>query len=262
MEDESTGTSNGFWTLNGVVEPNGAILTVTAAQLSGLSFTAGSNTTSVTDTLQVAAADSAGVGSFASFTVTAAPHASTQAPTVTASNETVLPESNLAASSMFNGTAFGNNTITGYEVEDITSNSGNWIFNGVSEPANQVIDVTAAQLSQLSFQTGFGTDTLMVRANDGTQWGNYTTFTISPKANAAPPAGTTTVLDLEKPATGVYEYYDIGKNGILQAGPLDQISTSLSVVGIGGFDGSDTADLLTRNTATGAFTVSTSATTT
>ena len=74
VEDESTGASNGFWTLNGVVEPNGSIFTVTAAQLSGLSFTAGSNTSgTVTDTLQVAASDAAGFGSFASFTVTAAP---------------------------------------------------------------------------------------------------------------------------------------------------------------------------------------------
>jgi len=250
--DESTGASNGFWTLNGVVEPDGSVFTVTTAQLSGLSFTAGTNTSgTVTDTLEVAASDVAGFGAFTSFTVTAAAHAPTTAPTVTASSETVLPESNLAASSLFSGTAFGNNSIVGYEVEDTTSNSGSWIF----EPVNQVIDVTTAQLSELSFQTGFGTDTLKVRANDGTQWGNYTTFTISPKANAAPPAGTSTVLDMEQTATGVYEYYDIGRSSILQAGPLDQISTSLSVVGIGGFDGSDTADLLTRNTSTGAFTL-------
>ena len=257
VEDVSTGASQGFWTLNGVVEPNGSVFTVTAAQLSGLSFTAGSNTSGpVTDTLEVAASDAAGFGSFASFTVTAAAHAPTTPPTVTASNETVLPESNLAASSLFSGTAFGNRlNRRAMKFEDTTSNSGSWIFNGVTEPANQVIDVTTAQLSELSFQAGFGTDTLMVRANDGTQWGNYATFTISPKANAAPPAGTTTVLDLEKTSTGVYEYYDIGKNGILQAGPLDQIGTSLSVVGIGGFNGSDTADLLTRNTATGAFTL-------
>ena len=77
----------------------------------------------------------------------------------------------------------------------------------------------------------------MVRANDGNQWGNYTTFTISPKANAAPPAGTSTVLDLEQTATGVYDYFDIGESSIMHAGPLTQISTSLSVVGIGGFDG-------------------------
>ncbi len=256
VEDVSTGASQGFWTLNGAVQANGALFTVTAAQLSGLSFTAGSNTSGpVTDNLEVAASDAAGFGSFASFSVVAAAHAPTTQPTVSASNEVVLPESNLAAPNMFNGTAFGGSTIAGYEVEDTTSNSGNWIFNGVTEPANQIIDVPVGQLSQLSFQTGFGTDTLMVRANDGTQWGSYTTFTVSPKSNAAPPTGTTTVLDLEKTATGVYEYYDIGKNGILQAGPLDQISTSLSVVGIGGFNGSDTADLLTRNTTNGAFTV-------
>src|SRR6185437_10134624 len=251
VEDTSTGASQGFWTLNGVVKSNGAPFTVTTGQLSELNFTGGSSTTGpVTDTLEVAASDAAGFGNFVTFNVVAGKNVTEPLPVVTAANETQLPETNLAASGMFSATAAIGLSITSYEVEDTTSNSGSWIFNGVAEPANQVIDVTAAQLSQLSFQTGFGTDTLMVRANDGTQWGDYTTFTISPKANAAPPAGTTTVLDLEKPATGVYEYYDIGKNGILQAGPLDQISTSLSVVGIGGFNGSDTADLLTRNTAT------------
>ena len=48
------------------------------------------------------------------------------------------------------------------------------MFNGVVEPTNQVIDVTVAQLAQLSFDTGYGSDTLMVRANDGTQWGSFT----------------------------------------------------------------------------------------
>ena len=257
VEDTSSGTSNGFWTLNGVVEPNGTAFIVTAAQLSGLSFTAGSSASSdITDALEVAATDAAGLGSFAAFSVIGVQHVGSESvPVVNASNKTVLPESSLAATSVFSGTAASGFSIASYEVEDTTSNSGSWIFNGVTEPANQVIDVPVNQLSELSFQTGFGTDTLMVRANDGTEWGNFTTFTISPQANAAPPAGTTTVLDLEQPTTGVYEYYNIGKSGILQAGPLDQISTSLKVVGIGGFDGSDTADLLTHNTATGAFTV-------
>ena len=71
VEDTTTGSSQGFWTLNGVVQANGTPFTVTAAQLSGLSFTAGSNTSLVTDTLEVAAADAAGLGSFATFTVNA-----------------------------------------------------------------------------------------------------------------------------------------------------------------------------------------------
>ena len=51
---------------------------------------------------------------------------------------------------MFSATAAAGLSITGYEVEDRPSNSGSWIFNGITEPANQVIDVTAAQLSELS----------------------------------------------------------------------------------------------------------------
>ena len=42
--------------------PNGQITTLTAAQLSQLSFVAGSASTPVTDTLEVAASDSAGFG--------------------------------------------------------------------------------------------------------------------------------------------------------------------------------------------------------
>ena len=41
------------------------------------------------------------------------------------------------------------------------------MVNGTVEPANQVIDVPAAQLAQTSFQSGSGPDVLGVRAFDG-----------------------------------------------------------------------------------------------
>ena len=107
MEDETVGGNDGFWVLNGAVLPNGQITTLTAAQLSQLSFVAGSASTPLTDTLEVAASDSAGFGAFTSFTVTSAAHASTTAPTVTAANEQKAPDLTLAASSLFSGTAFG-----------------------------------------------------------------------------------------------------------------------------------------------------------
>ena len=116
VEDETVGGNDGFWVLNGAVLPNGQITTLTAAQLSQLSFVAGSASTPLTDTLEVAASDSAGFGPFTSFTVTSAAHASTSAPTVTAANEQKAPGLSLAASSLFSGTAFGNNTIASYEV--------------------------------------------------------------------------------------------------------------------------------------------------
>jgi hypothetical protein len=51
----------------------------------------------------------------------------------------------------------------------------------------QEIDVTAAQLSQLSYQSGSGADTLWVRANDGTQWSGWSnSFTVTGQADTAP----------------------------------------------------------------------------
>ena len=255
VEDESTGSSQGFWVLNGAVLPNGQITTLTAAQLSQLSFVAGSASTPVSDTLEVAASDAAGLGAFTTFTVTAAAHAPTTPPTVTAANELQAPNLALAGSSLFSGTAFGGNTITSYEVEDTTTDSGHWMFNGVVEPTNQVIDVTVAQLAQLSFDTGYGSDTLMVRANDGTQWGSVTSFTVTPPPNAAPPAGTADTLVMLRNADGAFEFYDIGHNTILLDGPLGQINPALQVAGVGGFNGADTADLLMRDPTTGVFTL-------
>ncbi len=145
--------------------------------------------------------------------------------------------------------------ITSYEVEDKTTDSGHWVFNGTIEPTNQFIDVTVAQLAQLTFATGYGSDTLMVRANDGSQWGSFTSFTVTPPPNAAPPAGTKDTLVMLRNADGAYEFYDIGQNKILLDGPLGQINPALQVAGVGGFDGSDTADLLMRDPASGAFTL-------
>ena len=97
------------------------------------------------------------------------------------------------------------------------------MFNGVVEPANQLIDVTAAQLSELSFDTGYGADTLKVRANDGSQWGNFATFTVTPPPNAAPPAATASTLIMERQADGALELYNIGRSTIQLDGPLGQI---------------------------------------
>ncbi|MFZ3353632.1 MAG: hypothetical protein WA268_22505, partial [Xanthobacteraceae bacterium] len=255
VEDESRGSSQGFWVLNGAVLTNGQLTTLSAAQLSELSFVAGASSTPVSDTLEVAASDAAGLGAFATFAVTAAAHAPTTAPTVAAANELQAPNLALAGSNLFSGTAFGGNTITSYEVEDTTADSGHWVFNGVVEPTNQVIDVTAAQLSQLSFDTGYGNDTLKVRANDGSQWGNFTTFTVMPPPNAAPPAGTEDTLVMSRNTDGAIQFYDIGQNFIQLDGPLGQINPALQVAAVGGFNGADTADLLMRDPTTGVFTL-------
>ena len=71
VEDQNVGASQGSWVLNGQVLPNGQVTTLSASQLSQLSYVAGSGSTPITDTLLVAASDAGGFGSFTSITVTA-----------------------------------------------------------------------------------------------------------------------------------------------------------------------------------------------
>ena len=255
MEDESTGPSQGFWVLNGAVLTNGQFTTLTAAQLFRIELCGG---------LGQHAGDrharSGGLGCGGLWRLhhlhghRGGPRADGGADSH-GGQRLQAPNLALAGSSLFSGTAFGGNTIVSYEVEDTTTDSGHWIFNGTVEPTNQIIDVTAAQLSELSFATGYGSDTLMVRANDGTQWGNITTFTVTPPPNAAPPAGTSDTLVTLRNADGAYEFYDIGHDTILLHDPLGQINPALQVAGVGGFNGTDTADLLMRDLTTGAFTL-------
>jgi hypothetical protein len=54
------------------------------------------------------------------------------------------------------------------------------VLNGTALPSKQDTIISAAQLGQLSYQVGNGSDTLWVKANDGTTWGNWSkSFTIS-----------------------------------------------------------------------------------
>ncbi len=51
------------------------------------------------------------------------------------------------------------------------------------QPTNTDIYVTAAQLAQTTYQSGNGTDTLRVRANDGSQWSAWSSsFTVTGRA--------------------------------------------------------------------------------
>ena len=108
VEDQSTGPTQGFWVLNGAVLPNGQITTLSAAQLSELSFVAGSSSAHV----GVRHAQSGGLGRgrlrpLHAFTVNASANcAERRAPTVTAANVQKAPGLSVTASSLFSATAF------------------------------------------------------------------------------------------------------------------------------------------------------------
>jgi hypothetical protein len=78
--------------------------------------------------------------------------------------------------------------ITAYQFKDMTSDptSGYFVVNGVAQGALQVINVTAAQLGQTTFQTGWGTDDLFARAFDGTAWGAWQEFHVTAPVDTGP----------------------------------------------------------------------------
>ena len=84
-----------------------------------------------------------------------------RAPVVTASNVTLSAgHSSVAASSLFSASDPDGNTITSYAFED--TGPAHFVLNGFVEPNSQEIDVSAAQLSQLTYQStpGSTTDTV------------------------------------------------------------------------------------------------------
>ena len=107
----------------------------------------------------------------------------------------------------------------------------------------------------------------------GPWWGNYM-FSIEPQngvdkpqmailvqhlasatgPNPPPPVGTSADMFLRR-GDGTYGIYNIGNNQILGSYQLGQVGTDWQLVGLGGFYGGDTADMLLRNTSTGGLEV-------
>ena len=106
-----------------------------------------------------------------------------RAPVVTATNVTLgVGQTSIAASSLFSAVDPDGNSIATYAFMD--TGPGHFVLNGMAEPNNQEVDVTAAQLSQLTYQSAAGSaaDTLQVRVYDSTLWSNWTSFTVTPPA--------------------------------------------------------------------------------
>src|SRR5262249_32269220 len=84
---------------------------------------------------------------------------------------------------------------------------------------NIEIDVTAAQLSQLSCQNAPGTDTVQVRASDGTMWSSWASFTVTgPVVKVVAASGS---VNLTEVGTAFYLYDSNGSGPSLKFGGMD-----------------------------------------
>jgi murein DD-endopeptidase MepM/ murein hydrolase activator NlpD len=100
-----------------------------------------------------------------------------------------------------------------------------------------------------------GTHTLTANDTVGTNTSPLSSeVSVAIGPNPMPVGGTAADMILRR-GDGTYEIYDIGNNAILGGFQLGQVGTDWQFVGLGGFFGSDTADMLLRSATTGGFEV-------
>jgi VCBS repeat-containing protein len=116
-------------------------------------------------------------------------------PVVTVAN-IALSAGHLAvlASTLFTSSDPDGGTIGTYAFKD--TGGGHFVLNGVAQANNTEIDVAAGQLSLLSYQGVAGTaDTVQVRANDGTTWSNWVSFTVTAPSLVTEAFGSTSLVE-------------------------------------------------------------------
>jgi serralysin len=150
-----------------------------------------------------------------------------RAPVVTAANVALSSGlTNVTVSSLFTASDPDGDAITTYAFKD--TGNGHFVLNGVAQANNQEIDVTAAQLSLLTYQNAIGTDSLQVRANDGTLWSAWQSFSVTgPVAIVIQTNGTTAL-------TGIGNNYYLYTSG---SGPELKFGGVPVVPGAGQFSG-------------------------
>src|SRR5262249_19118309 len=147
-------------------------LDVTAAQLSQLSYQSGSGT----DVVAVRASDGMQWSNWALFNVNAPLD---HAPVVTSGNVMTVPGQTFAASSLFTAKDADSDALTKCELVNVGTGGRHFVLNGVAQSAGQAFDVTAAQLAQLSYQSGSGSDFIGVKAYDGIAWSDWSVFSVT-----------------------------------------------------------------------------------
>ncbi len=178
----ASGTTGGFFSVNGVAQPAGQADTISAGQLAQTTYQAGSGA----DTLWVMAFDGTLWSSWTP-TITVAPNHAPNTPTV-ANYQMGYGTTSVAATNLFAVNDPDGDSITQYELWNSGTGGGYFSVNGVAQTANAAIYVSAAQLAQTTYHVGSAADQLWIKAFDGALWSNWSVgpgggtsgFTVSP----------------------------------------------------------------------------------
>jgi Ca2+-binding RTX toxin-like protein len=182
LYDSNTAANSGHFVVNGSIVPAQTIYQVTAAQLAQTTFVAGAN--GVTDAIYVQAFDGKAYSGWNTYVNVSVPASVAQntAPTVTTPSGVNVAASagqSFQFSNLFAGHDAENDTLTYYLYDNnVAANSGHFVVNGNTVPAQTIYQLTAAQLAQTSFVAGSaGTaDDAFVQAFDGHVYSGWNTY--------------------------------------------------------------------------------------
>jgi hypothetical protein len=165
----------GHWTIDGQAQPGQQFITLTAADLPQVSYTAGESPG--TETLWVRAYDGQAWSWWTSWQMVTCVN---EAPTVipAAATQIIAAGDSLAAQSLFSTRDANDDAIGAYQLYDEGPGGGSWRIDGQAQPGQHFITVSAAELSTAEYVggPGPGTEAVWVRAYDGDAWSWWTSW--------------------------------------------------------------------------------------
>lgn len=171
----------GWFTLNGTKLKEGTWFNIAVGDLGKLQYVSNNKTTAknfeIKDTVSILAKDNAGLWSAQkNITVTSVQNAN--GPLVYTTETSIINPKTVSVQTLFNVRDEDNNTIKRYRFIDQSNaaDSGYLVFNGNKVNANTLLEISAADLSKVVFQSGtdFLQDSIRISAFDGSRWGSNT----------------------------------------------------------------------------------------
>ena len=173
----------GYFVLNGVVQPEYRNFAVTASDLANLVFVGAAG---ASDEIWIQAYDGAVWSAWQIVTIV--PPQNTKPVVAVADIQPAKSATSVSASSLFSVTDAEGDAITRYRFFDGTTGNGRFILGGAAQSELINLEITAAQLASMSYQTsttGAG-DVLWVQAFDGYDWSDWKFFNAAAPRNAVP----------------------------------------------------------------------------
>jgi len=183
FQDNDGGPTTAYlWTPGNAHEPASTPFTVDASDLNSVWFRGGA--VAGQEFMQVRAFDGTDWGAWTTFQVDTF---SNSAPVATINDHSLSANQWASVASWINYSDTEGDPAVQYQFQDNTA-AGNsayfWTPDNSHQPANAAFTVNAADLSNVWLRGGAaaGTDTMQVRAFDGTSWGAWDTFTLTTTA--------------------------------------------------------------------------------